>query len=124
MELFLNQHGVDTCLLSETPLKPEQAFRLANYVCHRAESRTTVDGTAILVSRGVAHHPVHVPDLSPFEATDIQVTMTGKMVKVLAAYLPPSRPLIGAEPTACKAANCRSRWPAASTPNTWIGTRG
>ena len=34
LEHFLNQHGVDICLLSETFLNPGQAFRLANYVCH------------------------------------------------------------------------------------------
>jgi hypothetical protein len=31
---FLNQHGVDICLLSKTFLKPGQAFWLANYACH------------------------------------------------------------------------------------------
>jgi hypothetical protein len=35
------------------------------------------------------------------EATAIQVTMTGKQVKILAVYLSPSRPLIGVEQTAC-----------------------
>ena len=32
---FLSQHGVDNCLLNETLLNQGQAFRLANYVCHR-----------------------------------------------------------------------------------------
>jgi hypothetical protein len=40
VEHFLNQHGVGICLLIETFLKPEQAFRLANYVCHGTD-RTT-----------------------------------------------------------------------------------
>jgi hypothetical protein len=35
------------------------------------------------------------------EATAIQVTMAGKPVKILAAYLSPSSPLIGADLTAC-----------------------
>jgi hypothetical protein len=35
------------------------------------------------------------------EATAIQGTMAGKPVKILAAYLSPSRPLIGADLTAC-----------------------
>jgi hypothetical protein len=34
---FLRQHGVDICLLSETFFNPGQAFRLANYVCHRTD---------------------------------------------------------------------------------------
>jgi len=37
MEHILGQHGVDICLLSETFLNPGQAFRLANYVCHRTD---------------------------------------------------------------------------------------
>jgi len=38
LEHFLSQHGVDICLLSETLLKAELAFRLANYVCHRRQT--------------------------------------------------------------------------------------
>jgi hypothetical protein len=34
LEHFLNQHGVDICLLSEAFLNPGNVFRLANYVCH------------------------------------------------------------------------------------------
>jgi len=37
LELFLNQHGVDICLLGQTFLNPGQNFLLANYVCHRTE---------------------------------------------------------------------------------------
>ena len=35
LEHFLNQNGVDIYLLSETFLKPDQAYRIPNYVCHR-----------------------------------------------------------------------------------------
>jgi hypothetical protein len=35
------------------------------------------------------------------EATDIQVTLAGKPLLILVAYLLPSRPLIGADLTAC-----------------------
>ena len=58
-------------------------------------------GTAILVRRGIVHHSVPVPGLTHLEATAIQVTLAGKMLKILAAYLSPSRPLIGADLTAC-----------------------
>jgi hypothetical protein len=34
MENLLGQHDVGICLLSETFLNPEKAFRFANYVCH------------------------------------------------------------------------------------------
>jgi hypothetical protein len=52
---FLNQHGVDICLLSETFLNTSQALRLANYVCHRTDKPTMGGGTAILVRRGMVH---------------------------------------------------------------------
>ena len=42
-----------------------------------------------------------VPGLTHLEATTIQVTLAGRPVKILAAYLSPSRPLIGTDLTAC-----------------------
>jgi len=101
LEHFLSQHCVDICLLSETFLNSGQAFRLANYVCHRTDRPSATDGTAILVRRGIVHHSVPVPGLNHVEANAIQVIMTGRPVKILAAYLSPSRPLIGADLTAC-----------------------
>ena len=49
LEHFLSQHGVDICLLNKTFLNPREAFRLANYVCHRTDRPTAGGGTAILV---------------------------------------------------------------------------
>jgi hypothetical protein len=101
LEHFLSQHGVDICLLSETFLNPGQAFRLANYVCHRTDRPTAGGGTAILVRRGIVHHSVPVPGLTRLEATAIQVILAGRPVLILAAYFSLSRPLIGANLTAC-----------------------
>jgi hypothetical protein len=44
---------------------------------------------------------VPVPGLTNLEATAIQVTLADKLLIILAAYLLPSRPLIGADLTAC-----------------------
>jgi hypothetical protein len=44
---------------------------------------------------------VPVSGLTHLEATAVQVTLAGRPVKILAAYLSPSRPLIGADLTAC-----------------------
>ena len=101
LEHFLSQHGVDICLLSETFLNPEQTFWLANYVRHRTERPTAGGGTAILVSRGIVHHSVPVPGLTHLEATAIKATLACKPVVALAAYLSPSRPMIGANLSAC-----------------------
>ena len=82
-----HQHGVDICLLSETLLNHGQDFRLAKYVCHRTERPTAGGGTAILVRRGIVHALVPVPGLTHLEATAVQVTLAGRPVKILAAYV-------------------------------------
>jgi hypothetical protein len=84
VEHFLSQHGVDICLLSETSLNPGQAYRLANYVCHRTDRITAGGGTAILVCRGKFHHSLPVTGLTHLEDTAIQVTLAGIPVKNLA----------------------------------------
>jgi len=101
LQHFLIQHGVDICLLSDTFLNPGQAFRLVNYVCHRTDIPTAGGSTAILVRLGIIHHSVPSPSLTHLEATAIQVTLAGKPALILATYLSPSRPLIGADLTAC-----------------------
>jgi hypothetical protein len=101
LEHFLSQQGVDICLLSETFLNDDQAFRLANYVCHCTDRPTAGGGTAILVRRDIVHLSLPIPGLTHLEATAIQVTMPGKPVKILAVYLFPSRPLIGAYLSVC-----------------------
>ena len=101
LEHFLSQHGIDICLLSETFLNSGQTFRLANYVCHRTDRPTAGGGTAILVRHGITHHSVPVPDHTQLEATAIQVMQADRPMKVLAAYLSPSRPLIGSDLDAC-----------------------
>jgi hypothetical protein len=101
LEYFLNQHGVDLSLLSETFPSPEQAFRLSNYVCHRIDRLTAGGGTAILVRRCIVNHSVPVPGLTHLEAIAILIMLAGNPGKILAGYLSPSRPLIGADLTAC-----------------------
>jgi exonuclease III len=105
MELdhFLGKHGVDICLLTETHLRSGQIFRLANYVCHLKDRHTEGGGTAILVHRGIDHYAINVPGLTQLEATAIHVMLANGPVKILAAYLSPSRPLIEADLSACLA---------------------
>jgi hypothetical protein len=108
LEHFLSQNGVDICLLSETFLNASQNFRLANYVCHRTDRLTAGGSTAMIVRRGIVHHSVPVPGLTHLKATAVQVTLARRPVKILAAYLSPSRPFIGVDLTACFGGGCRS----------------
>jgi hypothetical protein len=108
LEHFLNQHGIDICLLSETFFNHGQGFRLVSYVCHRTDRPTAWGGIAILVRRGKVHYSVPISCLIHLEATAMQVIMAGKSVKILTSYLSPSRPLIGADLSACFGGECRS----------------
>jgi hypothetical protein len=101
LEHFLRQHGVEISLLSETFLNADQIFRLANYVCQLTDSPTSGGGTAILVNRFIVHSSVTVPGLTHLVTTAVQVNFTGRPVTILAAYLSPSRLLIGTDLTAC-----------------------
>jgi hypothetical protein len=85
LEHFLNQHGIDICLLSGILVNPGQAFRVANYVSHRTNRLTARGGTVILVRRCIAHQSLPVSGLNHFEATAIQVILAGIQVKIIAA---------------------------------------
>ena len=101
LDHFLGQYGIDICLLTETHLRLGVVFRMAYYVCHRNNRLTEGGGTAILVRRVIDHHFVPVQGLEHLEATAIQVTKANKPVKILAAYLSPTRPLIASNLSAC-----------------------
>jgi len=70
-------------------------------VCHGTDSPTAGGSTAILVRRYITQLSVPIPGLTHLEATAIQVTIAGKIVKNIAAFLSPSRPLIGGNLSAC-----------------------
>jgi hypothetical protein len=84
LDHFLRQHEVHIYILSETILNPGQAFRLDNYICHRADSPTAGGGTVILVRFGITHHSVPVLGLTQLEATTILVVLDGRPVKIFA----------------------------------------
>ena len=89
MEHFLSQHDVHICLPSETILSPVQAFWLNIYVCHCTDRITPGGDTAVLVRQGIVHHDVSILGLTHLEAIIITVMMTGRVVKILAAYPSP-----------------------------------
>ena len=49
----------------------------------------------------MVHQSIPVQFLSHLEATAVQVTLAGRPVKILAAYISHFRPLLGADLTAC-----------------------
>ena len=100
LEHFFSQHGVNICLLRETFLNSGQAFRLGNSLPPHRQTNSRVwhghSGPAWYYSPlGTGAGPAQL------EATAIQIMLAGRPVKVLAAYLSPSRPLIGADLDSC-----------------------
>jgi hypothetical protein len=101
MEQFLSEHGVDICLLNETHLVAERALNFSNYFCHRTDRPTPGGGTAILVHKGIDHYAVPVSGLQYLEATAIHLVLATGPVKLVSAYLAPTRPFIESDLTDC-----------------------
>jgi hypothetical protein len=101
LEQFFSVHGVDICLLNETHLVAERALRFGNYICHRTDRPTPSGGTAILVHKGRDHYAVPVSGLQYLEATAIHLVLVTRPVKLVSAYLAPTRPLIESDLTEC-----------------------
>jgi hypothetical protein len=101
LDQFLSEHGVDICRLNETHLESGRDFRFANYVCHRTYRQARGGGTAILVRRDIDHYAVPVSGLRHLEATAIHLVLANKLVKIVAAYLSPTRPLTESDLNEC-----------------------
>jgi hypothetical protein len=80
----------------------ERALRFANYVCQRTDRPTPGGGTAILVRKGIDHYAVPVSGLQYPEATAIHLVLATRPVKLVSAYLAPTRPLIESDLTECQ----------------------
>jgi hypothetical protein len=101
LEQFLSEHGVDICLLNETHLVAGRALRFANYFCHRTDRHTPGGGTATLVLKGIDRYGVPVSGLQHMDATAIHLVLATKPVKLVSAYLAPTRPMTEADLTEC-----------------------
>jgi hypothetical protein len=101
LEQFLSEHGFHICLLNETHLESGRALRFANYVCHRKDHPTREAGTAILVRRGIYHYAVPVSGLQQLEAAATHLVLATRPVRLVAAYLSPTRPLIESHQSEC-----------------------
>jgi hypothetical protein len=99
LEPFLNQHGVEICLLIENFLNPGQTFRVGSYVCHRKHRPTAVCGSVFLVRHGIVQNSVAVLGLTQQVFTAIQITLVGRTVKNLGSCLSPSCQMIGEDLT-------------------------
>jgi hypothetical protein len=101
LEQFLNEHGIDICLLKETHLVAERALRFANYVCQRTDRPIPGGGTAILVQKGIDNYAVPVSGLQYLEATAIHLVFATRLVKLVSAHLASTRPMIESYLTEC-----------------------
>ena len=93
LDHFLRQNRIDIFLLTDTHLRSGEAFRMANYVCHRTDRLTEGGGTDILVRRGIDHYAFPLQGLKHLDATAIYVVIGIKPVKIVVVYLSPIQPL-------------------------------
>jgi hypothetical protein len=98
---FLSEHGVGICLLNERHLESGRPFRLTKCVCHRTDRQARGGCTAILVRSVIDHCAVPVSGLRHLEETAIHLVLASRPVKIVAAYLSPTRPLIDSDLTEC-----------------------
>jgi exonuclease III len=101
LEQFLSEHGFDIFLLNETNLELVRAIRFANCVCHRTDRPTRAGATVILVRLCVDYYTVPVSGLQHLETTAIHLVLATRLVKLVAVYLSPTRPLIESDLTEC-----------------------
>jgi exonuclease III len=104
LEQFLSEHGVDICLLNVTHLVAERALSFENYVCNQTDRHTPGGGAANLVHKGIDHYAVPVSGLQYLEATVIHLVLATRRVKIMSAYLAPTRILIESDLTECLSA--------------------
>jgi hypothetical protein len=99
LEQLLREHEVDTCLLNETHLESDRTLMFANYVCYLTDRPTRGGGTVILVRWGTDHFAVPVSGLQHLQTTAMDLVLATRPVKLMAAYLSPTRPLIESDLT-------------------------
>jgi hypothetical protein len=85
--------------MNETHLESDRALGFAHYVCHRTDRPTVGGGTAILVRRGIDNYAVPVSGLQHRETTAMHLVLATRPMKLVAAYLSPTRPLIESDLT-------------------------
>jgi hypothetical protein len=101
LEQFLSEDSIDSCVPNETHILAERALRFGNYFCHRADRPNPGGGTAILVHKGTDIYAVPVSGLQYLEVTAIHLVLATRPVKLVSAYLAPTRPMIESDITEC-----------------------
>lgn len=91
---FLCDHGVYICLLNDTHLESDKVVNFSNHICQRTDRRTRVAGTGIIVRNGREYYAVPLSCLLHLDATVLRIVLINRSVKVVAAYLTPSMPLM------------------------------
>jgi hypothetical protein len=74
---------------------------LANNDCCRTDRSTEEGVTVILVRWGIDNYAVTVLGLNQLETTAIHIMLASGPLKILAKFLPPSRPVDGSNFSAC-----------------------
>jgi hypothetical protein len=94
LEQLISEYSVDIFLLNVTHHESDRALRFAIYVCQWTDCPTRGAGTAIVFSIGIDNSVVPVSVLQHLKATAVHLVLVTTLVKLVAAYLSLTRPLI------------------------------
>lgn len=83
---------IDIILISETPLKPSQIFKISNYHIYRTDlppvrGSPAHGGTAVLVHRRIVHQQIKLP--TKLQSTSIKIKVNNIEILISAIYKPP-----------------------------------
>lgn len=90
IEQFLVRPNIDIFLISETFLKPNQKFNLANFKIYRHHRDATRGrGTAILIKKSIRSDAINLTTFTSFEATGIQIFCDNSSIRLISFYKTP-----------------------------------
>jgi retron-type reverse transcriptase/endonuclease/exonuclease/phosphatase family metal-dependent hydrolase len=91
---FITRLNIDIFLVNETHLRAGDNLRIPNYRTYRNDRKDKRGGgTAVLIKKDIPHYALPDLQLSQIEATQIAVQTKNGIVRMIAAYCPPSNRL-------------------------------
>lgn len=91
LEIFLESHKIDICLISETHFTKESYIKIKGYQIYNTihPSNKSRGGTAVIIKENISHYEDIKYETNEIQATLVRVKTESKDVTVVAIYCPP-----------------------------------
>lgn len=90
LEIYLNQHQIDICILSEIWLKPDHKIYIKDYQFVSACRLQGYGGVGILVKNDIKYNLLTSLDFNPIESIAIETLNLKKNLTIVSIYIPPN----------------------------------